>query len=379
MLLYEYEAKEVFAQYHLPLPEGAVVYSPQEAERVAASLSGPVMLKAQVLTGGRGKLGGIQKAENPEEARKKAEVLLTMTIQGLKVKALLMERQVAIAEEYYVGFTKDKNLGQHSLIISDAGGVHVEEGKQKIIYPQPVGSALYLFRLREFFNKRGFGEDLRPEQKTELLNIIGTLYHIYLDYEAVVAEINPLVLTREGRFLPVDARLNLDSNAFFRNNRAKIYWEQHRKDDEEIILKEYGIDFVPLDGDIALFSVGAGNTMATMDLIAQAGRRPACFLDFSKGIKKESFKKALQVIQEMESVKAICMNVFGGLTRMDLVAQTLVEALAEIPRLAIPLTVRLEGTNVKKGREILSRHGITQSTSLTQVVEKTVELGGYLQ
>jgi succinyl-CoA synthetase beta subunit len=371
--LHEYQAKELFARYGLPVLPGQVATSAEEARDVAASIGGTVVIKAQVLVGGRGKAGGVKLAQTPDEAFEKAGQILALTIKGLPVRKVLVAQAADIARELYLSIVLDRSRKLPLVMLSAAGGVDIEEvartspGK---IVRWPIG----LEGLRSYQARALFQPLLEAGALvTQATNILLKLWRVYQEGDCSLAEINPLAITPDGRVLALDAKVILDDNAEFRHRE----WETWRDPDDETpaarLAREKGLSYVKLDGDIGCVVNGAGLAMATMDLIKHYGGEPANFLDIGGSSNPEKVTAALRIIAGDAGgrVRAILFNIFGGITRCDDVANGIVRSLAESP-LSVPLVIRLTGTNEDLARKILSDHGLSATTSMDEGVRTVI-------
>jgi succinyl-CoA synthetase beta subunit len=373
MKLLEYQAKEVLSSLGIPIPAGMVARTPDEAAAACAKL-GPVAVKAQVPVGGRGKAGGIKLAKTPDEARAAAKQIIGMDIKGFKVPLVYCESALDIEREIYLGFTVDRDARANILMLSSKGGMEIEqvaeESPESIarLYPNPWRGPLD-FELTKLVFDAGLGELARP-----LSGLIKKLYRAIPDFDAVTAEINPLVVTKKGELVAGDAKLETDENAAWRHkDLEEKYGSVLEGDPYEVEAKKRGLTYVSLDGDIGIIGNGAGLCMSTLDLVQRAGGRAANFCDIGGGAKAEVVENALAVILMNPKVKGVLMNVFGGITRGDEVAKGLVTARDNL-KLKLPLVVRLSGTNEEEGREILKKHGIEPGASAWEAAQKIVEL-----
>jgi succinyl-CoA synthetase beta subunit len=371
--LLEYQAKEVLSLLGIPVPPGMVARTPDEAAAACAKL-GPVAVKAQVPVGGRGKAGGIKLAKNPVEARAAAAQIIGMDIKGFKVPLVYCESALDIEREIYLGFTVDRDARANILMLSSKGGMDIEqvaeESPESIarLYPSPWRGPLD-FELTKLVFDAELGELARP-----LGALIKKLYRAIPDFDAVTAEINPLVVTKKGELVAGDAKLETDENAAWRHkDLEERYGSVLEGDPYEVEAKKRGLTYVSLDGDIGIIGNGAGLCMSTLDLVQRAGGRAANFCDIGGGAKAEVVENALAVILMNPKVKGVLMNVFGGITRGDEVAKGLVTARDNL-NLKLPLVVRLSGTNEEEGRQILKEHGIEPGASAWEAAQKIVEL-----
>jgi succinyl-CoA synthetase beta subunit len=371
MNLHEYQGKELFARFGLPVLPGQVATSPEEARDVAASIGGTVVVKAQVQAGGRGKAGGVKLARSPEEAFERARDILALTIKGLPVRRVLVTQAADIARELYLAIVLDRARKLPLVMMSAEGGVDIEEvartAPEKIVR-RPIG----LGGLRAYEARALFSPVLRePKLVTQAAEILMRLWTAYRESDCSLAEINPLAVTSDGRVVALDAKVILDDNADFRHRD----WETWRDADDETpgarLAREKGLSYVKLDGDIGCVVNGAGLAMATMDLVQHYGGSPANFLDIGGSSNPEKVTAALRIITGDSTVRAILFNIFGGITRCDDVANGIVASLERSP-LAVPLVIRLTGTNEDLAREILARRGLGATTSMDEAVQMAI-------
>jgi len=376
--LREYQAKELFARYGLPVLPGQVAGTPEEARDIAASIGGPVVVKAQVLVGGRGKAGGIKLARDPEEAFARAREILALTIKGLPVRSVLVAQAAEIARELYLAIVLDRSRKLPLVMFSSEGGVDIEEvarvSPEKIVRRHVPLEGLRAYRARALFQPV-LGRGALVSQAADVLL---KLWRVYSEGDCQLAEINPLAVTPEGRVLALDAKVILDDNAEFRHRE----WEHWRDPGEETpgerLAREKGLSYVKLDGDIGCVVNGAGLAMATMDLVKHYGGEPANFLDIGGSSSPEKVTAALKIITGdgrdrggAPRVRAILFNIFGGITRCDDVANGIVQSLAESP-LSVPLVIRLTGTNEEAARRILAERGLTATTEMDEGVREVI-------
>jgi succinyl-CoA synthetase beta subunit len=373
MKLLEYQAKEVLGALGVPIPPGRVARTAEEAEAACAEI-GPVAVKAQVPVGGRGKAGGIKLAQTPEEARAAAAQIIGMDIKGFRVPLVYCEGALDIGQEVYLGFTVDRDARANILMLSARGGMDIEEVAEETpeaiarLYPNPWRGPLD-FELNQLAWEAGLGEHARA-----LLPLVKKLYRAITEYDAVTAEINPLVITRSGELIAGDAKLETDENAAFRHqDLEERYGAVLEGDPYEREAKKRNLTYVSLDGEIGIIGNGAGLCMGTLDLVQRAGGRPANFCDIGGGAKAEVVENALAVILMNPRVRGVLMNVFGGITRGDEVARGLVQARDSLG-MTLPLVVRLSGTNQEEGRAILQENGIAPAASGWEAAQKIVEL-----
>ncbi len=373
MKLYEYEAKEIARRYGLPVPEGYVASTPDEAYEIAGKLGCEVAIKSQVLVGRRGLAGGIKFAKTPEEAREIASKLLGSMIRGVRVDKVLVERKACISREYYLSLTVDRSTRSVALLASTMGGVEIEElvkehpeALLRINIDPGIGVKPYMARwIAEFY---GLGKDYWGR----LWSFLDGMWRIMRDLDAELVEFNPLVLTCDNDLIAVDAKIIVDDNSLYRHKEflEKAYREYSEL---EALAKQHGFSYVELGGDIGILCNGAGLTMATMDLVKLYGGEPANFLDIGGGARRERVKEAVKILLRHPRVKVLLVNIFGGITRCDEVAAGIVEALGETG-LDKPVVVRLLGTNEEEGRRILLENNIPMYNELKEAILKAIEL-----
>jgi succinyl-CoA synthetase beta subunit len=371
--LLEYQAKEVLASLGIPIPPGVVARTPDEAAAAATTL-GPVAIKAQVPVGGRGKAGGIKLANTADEARRAAEQIIGMDIKGFKVPLVYCEAALEIEREIYLGFTVDRDARANILMLSAKGGMEIEQVAEESpeaiarLYPNPWRGPLD-FELVQLVYDTGLGEYAR-----QLIALIKNLYRAIPDYDALTAEINPLVVTRGGDIVAGDAKLEIDDNAAWRHkDLEQRYGAVLEGDRYEVEAKKRGLTYVSLDGDIGIIGNGAGLCMSTLDLVQRAGGQAANFCDIGGGAKAEVVENALSVILMNPKIKGVLINVFGGITRGDEVAKGIVAARDNL-NMKLPLVVRMSGTREEEGRQILQQNGIEPGVSAWEAAKKIVEL-----
>ncbi len=373
MKLLEYQAKEVLSSLGIAIPPGIVARTPDEAAAACRRL-GPVAVKAQVPVGGRGKAGGIKLAKTPDEARRAAEQIIGMDIKGFKVPLVYCEVALEIAREIYLGFTVDRDARANILMLSAKGGMEIEQVAEESpdaiarLYPNPWRGPLD-FELTQLAYDAGLGDLVRP-----LTGLIKKLYRAIPEFDALTAEINPLVVTKSGDVLAGDAKLETDDNASWRHvDLEEKYGSVVEGDPYEVEAKKRHLTYVSLDGDIGIIGNGAGLCMSTLDLVQRAGGKAANFCDIGGGAKAEVVENALAVILMNPKVKGVLINVFGGITRGDEVAKGIVTARDNL-NMRIPLVVRMSGTREEEGREILKRNSIEPGVSAWEAAQKIVEL-----
>src|SRR5215831_9955577 len=379
MNLHEYQGKELFARFGIPVLPGQVAETPEEARDIAASIGGMVVIKAQVQAGGRGKAGGVKLAHSPEDALERARDILALVIKGLPVRKVLVAQAADIAKEYYCAIVMDREKKAPLVMLSAEGGVDIEEVARTT--PEKITKFhIPLEGLRPYV-ARDLMRPLFPDyrQAAQAADILLKLYRVFTEGDCSLAEINPLAVTPEGKVLALDAKVVLDDNADFRHKD----WESWRDPAEETpgarLAREKGLSYVKLDGDIGCIVNGAGLAMATMDLIKHYGGEPANFLDIGGSSNPEKVTAALKIITSdgqgsaggRPRIRAILFNIFGGITRCDDVANGIVNSLRESP-LQIPLVIRLTGTNEEKAREILRDFGLSATTQMDEAVQMVV-------
>jgi succinyl-CoA synthetase beta subunit len=384
MDLFEYQAKELFAKHGVPVPEGRVAWSAEEAEQVAAELGGRVAVKAQVQVGGRGKAGGIKLADDPADARAKADQILGMDIKGHTVRRVLVEKAGDIASEYYLSILHDR-AGKGFLILASAeGGVEIEEvaaTNPDAIVRVPVNP---LVGLRSYHvNQVVYGMGLPEAARKGTSQILAKLYDVMLATDAMLVEINPLILTGDDRVVALDGKVSLDDSALFRHPDLEELRDTFAVDEQEAMAKERGLNYVKLDGEVGIIGNGAGLVMSTLDVVAYAGEevggvKPANFLDIGGGASAQVMANGLHIILGDPQVKSVFVNVFGGITACDAVADGIVHALEILGDEATkPLVVRLDGNNVVEGRRILAEANhplVTLEDTMDGAARKAAEL-----
>jgi len=372
MKLHEYYSKKIFEKYGIPIPEGELARTPAEAQKIAKKLNGPVVIKSQVLVGGRGKAGGIKVAQTAKEAFQHAEEILALTIKDLPVRMVLVDQAADIKTEIYLGITNDRSARQPVIMASAAGGVDIEEVAKKSpekIIKCHIGPLMGL----QSYQSRDLaaGIDLPREHWRAFGKIASGLWKAYSGSDATLAEINPLVITREGELLAVDGKMVLDDNALFRHPDLEELRDLDVDQEAEIKAREHGLSFIKLDGDIGCMVNGAGLAMTTMDIITLFGGEPANFLDIGGGASTEKVSAALEIILSDTSVKAVLFNIFGGITRCDLVAKGILEALDKV-KTDVPMVVRLVGTNAAEGRQLLRDAEMETADTLAEAAQLAV-------
>ncbi len=358
MKIHEYQAREIFKKYGIPVSNGDVAETPEQAYDIAKKIGKRVVVKAQVLVGGRGKAGGVKLADNPEDAREKASEILGMEIKGLKVERVLVAEASNIAHEAYLGVVIDRRTKRPVVMVSPAGGVEIEEVAKETpekIFKKVVDPAYGLLP----HQARELTFNLYDDKKKvfKAADILMRLYRLFMETDASLAEINPFVVTDSGDLIAIDSKINFDDNAIFRHPDYEGMKDLTPDEKVEEEAKKKGLSFIKLEGNIGCVVNGAGLAMATMDVIKHFGGEPANFLDVGGSSNPEKVKAAMDIILRDKNVKSIWFNIFGGITRCDDIATGLVEALKGSD-IDIPIIVRLTGTNEDKGREILRDSGI---------------------
>ena len=377
MNLQEYQAKELFARFGIPVLPGQVARTPEEARSIAESIGGTVVIKAQVLVGGRGKAGGVKLARTPDEAFDHARDILALTIKGLPVRQVLVAQAADIARELYLSIVLDRARKLPLIMMSSEGGVDIEEvartAPEKIVRRNVPLRGLRSYEARALFQPH-FAD---PGQVGQAADILLKLWRVFWEGDCSLAEINPLAVTPEGKVLALDAKEILDDNAEFRHRE----WDTWRDPDDETpgarLARERGLSYVKLDGDIGCVVNGAGLAMATMDLVKHYGGEPANFLDIGGSSNPDKVTAALKIItgdagREGAPVRGILFNIFGGITRCDDVAKGIVQSLEQSP-LSVPLVIRLTGTNEDIARQILADHGLGATTQMDEAVRMVIE------
>ncbi|MDP9379431.1 MAG: ADP-forming succinate--CoA ligase subunit beta [Chloroflexota bacterium] len=374
MNLHEYQARELLSQHGVPVPPGEVAASAEQAEAAAACIGGQVVVKAQVHSGGRGKAGGVKLAGGPAEAREAAEQILGTAIRGLPVHQVLVAPAADIRREIYVSFVLDRAEKTVSLIASAEGGVDIEEvaatSPESIVraHADPL-LGFQPWQAREVAFRLGLG----GAHVRQFADIAMKLYEVFTENDASLVEVNPLAEVGSGELQALDAKVTLDDNGLFRHRHLAALRDTSQEDPSEVRAAQAGINYVKLDGEIGCMVNGAGLAMATMDMVKLYGGEPANFLDIGGGATAEQVTAALNIILSDPNVKAVLINIFGGIARCDVVAHGIVEALEHVER-RVPMVVRLEGTNAEEGRRILENAHLHSAVSLSEVAELAVRL-----
>ena len=374
MKLHEYQSKQLFAKYSIPVPRGEVATVPEDARRIARDLGRRVVVKAQVLVGGRGKAGGVKLANNPDDAEKVASQILGMDLKGLIVHKILVDEAADIQNEIYLGIVIDRVQRRAVMMASAAGGMDIEE-VARTAPERIIRVAIDPFLgLREYQTRQiAYAIGLPRELVKDFNTIAQGLYRCFVDVDASLAEINPLVVTGEGKLQAVDGKILIDDNALFRHPDLAALRDVDEEAPSETEARQRGLSYIKLDGEIGCMVNGAGLAMATMDMTQLFGGSPANFLDIGGGAQADKVAAALRIILADSNVKAVLFNIFGGITRCDEVARGIVAALEEV-KTRVPMVVRLVGTNEEEGRHILAAAKMETARTLAEAAQKAVAL-----
>jgi len=365
MKIHEFQAKEILKTYGVPIPRGEIAGTPEKAKKIAEKLGGKVVIKAQIHAGGRGKGGGVKVVDTPEEAYQAAKKIIKMNLvthqtgpEGRKVKQVLVEEGLEISKELYLGIVVDRAQAKPVIMVSEAGGMEIEEiaakSPEKILKVSVDPATGFMgFHAR----KLSFGLGLEKELNKQALGLIAKLYKIFIEQDATLVEINPLVITKDNHLIALDAKMTFDDDALFRHPDIKDFYDPDELDHLEVEAAQYRLNYIKLDGNVGCMVNGAGLAMATMDIIKLAGGSPANFLDVGGGASAEQVENAFRILLADENVKLVLINIFGGILRCDRVATGIVEAAKKV-ELKLPMIIRLEGTNVEEGRKILKESGL---------------------
>jgi succinyl-CoA synthetase beta subunit len=386
MKIHEYQAKELFKAYNIPIPQGAVAFSPEEAVKTAEQLGEyPVVVKAQIHAGGRGKGGGVKLAQSGAEVQKVAGEIIGMNLvthqtgpQGKQVQKVLVEQGLDISKELYLSIIPDRATAKIAVMASEAGGMDIEEvaaeTPEKIVkvFINPL-SGIQAYHCR----KLAYGLNLSPELMKPFIAMLRNLYKLFCEYDCSLLEINPLVITAQQSVIALDAKINFDDNALFRHKDILELRDFDEENPLEVEASKFNLNYINLDGNVGNMVNGAGLAMATMDIIKLAGAEPANFLDVGGGANAEMVENGFRIILGDENVKAILINIFGGILRCDVLAEGVVTA-AKKTGIQVPVVVRMEGTNVDEGRKILSESGLNliTATDLKDAAEKVADIVG---
>jgi len=376
--LYEYQGKELFRRFGIPVSEGRLATTPEEASAAAEELGGQVVVKAQVLTGGRGKAGGVKLADNAGDAGQKARDILGLDIRGHVVRKLWIERASDIAKEYYLSITFDRGAKKPLFMLTKEGGVEIEQVAEENpdalarLHVDPL-EGYHPYQARRLIYGAGI-ED--PNEQKQILAIVEKLYRCFVETDAMLTEINPLIVTPEGEVKALDSKFTVDESALFRQPEIAAMRDVEAADPLETFAREKGVTYVKLDGDVGILGNGAGLSMSTVDVVVVAGGQPANFCDLGGGGDAQGVVDALEVITRDPQVKSIFFNIFGGITRCDEVARGILAALEQM-QISLPIVVRLDGTNAEEGRRILAEaapSNLHVEPTMLEAAERAVEL-----
>ncbi len=385
MKIHEYQAKELFRKFNVPVPQGEVAFTPDKAKEVASKLGGfPVVVKAQIHAGGRGKGGGVKLAKSLDEVKTLASQIIGMTLvthqtgpQGRLVKKVLVEQGLNIVKELYLSILPDRATATNVIMASEAGGMDIEAVAEKT--PEKIIKVainpmmgIQSYHVREV----AFGLNIPAAAMKEFSNLLTNLYKVFASYDCSLVEINPLVLTADDKVIALDGKMDLDGNAMYRHKDAMEYRDLDEEDPLEVEASKYNLNYIKLDGgNVGNMVNGAGLAMATMDIIQQAGARPANFLDVGGGANAEMVENGFRIILNDPNVKGILINIFGGILRCDVLATGVVEAAKKVG-IKVPVVIRMEGTNVDQGRKILAESGLKliSAVDLKDAAKKVAEI-----
>jgi len=376
--LYEYQGKELFKRFGIPVSEGRLATTPEEARAAAAELGGQVVVKAQVLTGGRGKAGGVKLAGGPDDAEQKARDILGLDIGGHVVRKLWIERASDIAKEYYLSVTFDRGAKKPLFMLTTEGGVEIEQVAEENpdalsrLHVDPL-EGYQAYQARRLIYGAAIGD---PNEQKQILAIVEKLYRCFIESDAMLCEVNPLIVTPDGEVKALDSKFTVDESALFRHPDVAEMRDVEAADPLETFAREKGVTYVKLDGDVGILGNGAGLSMSTVDVVVVAGGRPANFCDLGGGGDAQGVVEALEVITRDPQVKSIFFNIFGGITRCDEVARGILAALEKM-QISLPIVVRLDGTNAEEGRRILADAAppnLHVEPTMLEAAERAVEL-----
>jgi succinyl-CoA synthetase beta subunit len=386
MKIHEYQAKALLARHGVPVPRGEVAFTPEEVHDIAKRLGGPVsVVKAQIHAGGRGKAGGVKLAKSGEEAETIARGLIGKTLvtyqtgpDGQKVSRILVEEGLAIDRELYLGLVVDRSTQKIVLMVSQEGGVEIERVAEKTpekifkAYINP-GVGLAPFQAQQL----GFALGLSGDSLPKFVKVLEAVYKAFIETDASMIEVNPLILTKGGDLLALDAKVSFDDNAVYRHPDLKELRDASEEDPLEVEASKFSLNYIRLDGNIGCMVNGAGLAMATMDIIKLAGGSPANFLDVGGGANAEQIRNAFKILMSDKNVKAVLINIFGGILRCDVLAQGVVTAVTELG-VPVPIVIRMKGTNVEEGKKILADSGLnfTTADTMSEAADKVVALAG---
>jgi succinyl-CoA synthetase beta subunit len=376
--LYEYQGKELFRRFGIPVSEGRLATTPDEARGAAEELGGPVVVKAQVLTGGRGKAGGVKLADDPDDAEAKARDILGLDIRGHVVRKLWIEQASDIAKEYYLSITFDRGAKKPLYILTKEGGIEIEQVAEESpdalarLHVDPL-EGFQPYQARRLIYGAGIDD---PSEQMQLLAMIEKLHRCFVESDAMLCEINPLIVTPEGEVRALDSKFTVDDSALFRHPDIAEMRDVEAADPQERLAREKGVTYVKLDGNVGILGNGAGLSMSTVDVVVVAGGRPANFCDLGGGGDAQGVVDALEVITSDEQVRSIFFNIFGGITRGDEVARGILSALEQMT-IELPIVVRLDGTNAEEGRQLLgdaAPPNLYVEPTMLEAAQRAVEL-----
>jgi len=385
MKIHEYQAKAILARYGVPVPSGEAVFNAADARGIAERLGGgTVVVKAQIHAGGRGKGGGVKLANNPDDADRVAKQIFGMNLvthqtgpEGRTVSRLLVEQGLPIARELYLGLVIDRAVGRLVIMASQDGGMEIEAVAEKTpdrIFKEHINPATGLVPFQT--RKLAFALGLQGDQVSKFGKLVTALYSAFLGTDASLVEINPLIVTKDGDLLALDAKMNFDDSALSRHPELKDLRDLEEEDPLEIDASRHNLNYIRLDGTIGCMVNGAGLAMATMDIIKLAGGEPANFLDVGGGANQEQIRNAFKILMSDKNVRAVLINIFGGILRCDILAMGVIAAVKELG-VRVPIVIRMEGTNVEEGKRLLTESGLnfTTANSMGEAAEKAVALG----
>jgi succinyl-CoA synthetase beta subunit len=381
MKIHEYQAKSILARYGVPVPQGEVVFSAADAAAAARRLGGTVVVKAQIHAGGRGKGGGVKVVKSPEQAQEAAQKMIGMNLvtyqtgpQGQRVERVLVEQGLSIQRELYLGLVLDRSSERPVLMVSPDGGVEIEKVAEETperIFKEFVHPAIGLSAYQT--RKLAFALGLQGAQVAQASRLMSAVYDAFVKTDASLVEINPLIVTADGSLLALDAKINFDDNALYRHPDIKEMRDLAEEDPLEIEASKYSLNYIKLDGTVGCMVNGAGLAMATMDIIKLAGGEPANFLDVGGGANAEQIRNAFKILMSDKNVRAVLINIFGGILRCDVLVEGVIAAVKELG-VPVPIVIRMEGTNVEKGKQMLRDSGLNFTTAddMKEAAEKVV-------
>jgi succinyl-CoA synthetase beta subunit len=376
--LYEYQGKDLFRRFGIPVSDGRLATTPEEARAAAEELGGPVVVKAQVLTGGRGKAGGVKLADDPADAEEKARGILGLDIRGHVVRKLWIERASDIAKEYYLSVTFDRGVKQPLFMLTTEGGVEIEQVAEESpdalarLHVDPL-EGFHPYQARRLIYGASIDD---PNEQKQILAIVEKLYRCFVESDAMLCEVNPLIVTPDGEVKALDSKFTVDDSSLFRHPDIAEMRDVEAADPLETFAREKGVTYVKLDGEVGILGNGAGLSMSTVDVVVVAGGKPANFCDLGGGGDAQGVVDALEVITRDDQVRSIFFNIFGGITRCDEVARGILTALDQM-QIKLPIVVRLDGTNAEEGRKILADAAppnLHVEPTMLEAAERAVEL-----